>query len=193
MMTLTAYAARRGVSVKAVSKAVASGRLASSIVRDKHGAPKIADPEVADREWQENTRSSIDRPPLVPVPEGEHEECAPAPRPDDVPDYHESRARREAAAARREAALAELAERELAVHKGTLIDAAQARADVIGIFTIVKTRLLGIPSRVAQRLPHLAAEVVPLLDELLREALEDLADGRGAADEADADAESEAT
>jgi hypothetical protein len=42
MMSLTAYAARRGVSPKAVSKAVAAGRLDKSVVRDEHGAPKIA-------------------------------------------------------------------------------------------------------------------------------------------------------
>jgi phage terminase Nu1 subunit (DNA packaging protein) len=77
--------------------------------------------------------------------------------------------------ARREAALAEQAEIELARLKGTLIDVAQARADVINRFTIVRTRIQGVPARLAQRLPHLAAEVVPVLDGLLREALEELA------------------
>lgn len=182
-LTLTAYAARRGVSVKAVSKAVAAGRLVASVVRDKHGAPKIADPELADREWTAKTRSSIDRPPDPaddePLPPPPRRPAPPVPprATSDVPDYHESRARREAAAARREAALADVAELDAAERKGDLVPVEEARNQVTERFTIVRTRLLGIPSRLAQRLPHVAAEVVPVLDELLREALEELADG----------------
>lgn len=41
-----------GTSAAAVSKAVASGRLVKSVVRDHRGQPKIADPELADREWE---------------------------------------------------------------------------------------------------------------------------------------------
>src|SRR5690348_9655124 len=59
-MTLTAYATRRGVSPKAVSKAVAAGRLSASVTRDQHGAPKIGDPDLADREWEANTRARVE-------------------------------------------------------------------------------------------------------------------------------------
>src|SRR5678815_1744439 len=83
------------------------------------------------------------------------------------------------ARARREAALADLAELDVAERRGELISVEQARADVLDRFTTVRTRILGVPSRVAQRLPGLAAEVVPVVDELLREALSELADGDG--------------
>lgn len=166
-MSLRAYARRRGVSPEAVSKAVADGRLRAAVVRDARGAPKIADPELADREWDGNTRPRIDHAPSAP------------PAADDIDDadYHAARARREVAAARREAALAEMAELDLAERRGELIPVDQARADVFDKFTIVRTRLLGVPTRVAQRLPAIAADVVPVIDELLREALEELADG----------------
>lgn len=171
-ISLRAYAERRGVSPEAVSKAVAARRLRGSVVT-VDGEPKIADPELADREWEANTRPRADRvvantAPTTRPPAAE--------LPTDVPDYMESRARREAAAARREAAQAELAELDVAERRGELVSAAEARADVIDMFATVKTRILGVPSRVAQRLPRLAAEVVPVLDTLLREALEELSD-----------------
>ena len=175
---MRAYALRRGVSAEAVSKAVAAGRLDKSVARDKNGAPKIADPELADREWAANTRLAI--PPPGPPRPARNSVTAhripptPEPRPDGLPDLNTSRALRAAAGARREAAQADLAELELAAKRGRLIDADQARADVIAAYSVVKTRLLAVPSRVAQRLPHVARAVVPVVDELIREALEEL-------------------
>ena len=180
MMSLADYAKRRGVSAMAVSKAVAAGRLTASVVRDARGAPKIADPELADREWEANTRQRIERtasaptarvlrlvPPVAPSTVAEPL-VARAPRGSAATtDYNESRARREAA-------LAGIAELELTKRRGDLVQVNEARADVVARFTLVRTRLLGVPSRVAQRLPHLAGEVVPVLDALLREALEEL-------------------
>lgn len=202
MITLTAYAALRGVSVKAISKAVATGRLSASVARDRHGAPKIADPELADKEWAENTRTRIDRPPPIrqgtpaglsgvdnsskvdayagssPVPDTEmhapRRRRAELPDSDGIPDYNTSRAIKEAASARKEAAAADMAELDLAERRGELVPADQARAEVIERYTLTKTKLLGVPSRIAQRLPHLAAEVVPVADELIRETLEEL-------------------
>jgi phage terminase Nu1 subunit (DNA packaging protein) len=86
-----------------------------------------------------------------------------------------SRARREAAAARREGALADLAEMDVLERRGDLIPAADARAQVIDRYTVVKTKILGVPSRVAQRLPHVARADVAVIEDLLREALIELA------------------
>lgn len=100
-----------------------------------------------------------------------------SPAADTVPDYHVSHAIREAAAARREAAQAEIAELDLAERKGELVEVEEARSAMISKFTIVRTLILGVPSRAAQRMPMVATELVPVLDELLREALSELADG----------------
>lgn len=99
-----------------------------------------------------------------------------------TPDLNTSRALRAAAAARREAALAEIAELDLAERKGQVLDIDQVRADVIAKFSMVKTRLLGVPSRARQRDPSLTGRQVAMVDELIREALEELAAGadRGA-------------
>lgn len=176
-ISLRAYAKRRGVSPEAVSKAISDGRLRESVVF-VDGQPKIASYEVATIEWTANTRPRIDNPhPHRPEPA--------QPRADDVAlemspteaiaRYNVARALREESAARRESALADIAELEAGEKKGELVPVAEARADVIDKFTIVKTKILGVPTRVGQRVPHLAAEVVPVIDALLREVLEELA------------------
>lgn len=197
MMSLTEYAKRRGVSAVAVSKAVARGRLSASVARDERGQPKIADPELADREWEERTRKRVDMPPraviatprTVPPQRDESaddsdgwddseaiaaNEAPDSGLPGNIPPYHRSQAVKAYHSARKEAAAADIAEIDLAERRGQLVDAAGARQDVENAYTLVRTRLLGVPSQVAQRLPHLAGEVVPVVDALLREALEEL-------------------
>lgn len=180
-----AYARRRGCAVNAVQKAIRDGRLHESIVL-VDGDAKIADPELADREWDENTRqrpdyTAAEQPADAPATPQSEPRAAARPRqrgpdlPDGVPVYHVSQAVRAQAAARREAAAADLAELELAERRGQLVDATAARADVQQAYSLVKTRLLAVPTLVAQRLPQLAAEVVPVVESAIREALEELA------------------
>lgn len=186
-MSLRSYAKRRGVSVEAVSKAITAGRLRESVTT-VDGKPKIADAELADREWEANTRPRIDQPrppttkrgaPVAPIDVVVSDDET---LPPDVPNYNVSRAVREAAAARRENALADMAEIDVAEKRAELVPVADARADVINTFTTVKTKILGVPTRVAQRFPQHAAELVPVIDALLREVLEELSD-----DESDGD------
>lgn len=179
-LSLRAYAKRRGVSAEAVSKAITAGRLRESVILIG-GAPKIGNPELADREWDANTRPRVDHPP-PPSREQSRAAATAALAAGEVPDYNDSRAIREAHAARREAALADMAEIDVSERRGELVSVEDARRDVYDKFTIVKTKLLGVPARLAQRLPELARTVQPLAEELIREALEELA---GAASDAD--------
>lgn len=199
-LTLTAYAKRRGVSVKSVSRAIAAGRLVASVGRDHLGRPTIVDTDLADREWDANTQRRSDPPvvaserqgtparqsgdgspgePVVRAGSNPAPDTAPRAPVDDLPPgvlpLNTSRAIRAHALARRDTAHANLAELELARERGRLVDADAARADVEQAYSLVKTRLLRVPSDLAQRLPHLAAEVVPVLEELQRQALEELA------------------
>lgn len=189
-LTLTAYAARRGVSTVAVSKAVRTGRLSASVVRDERGQPKIADPELADREWTSNTRQRADLPPRASEPASSSRAAAPAPRqsepiaaverprsdapPGDFPPYNVSQAIRAHHQARREAAMADMAELELAELRGELVDAKEADAGYEEHVARAKTRLLGVPAQLGQRMPDIALRVVPVAKELIREALEEL-------------------
>ena len=181
MITLKAYAARRGVSAMAVSKAVATGRLNASVVRDHHGNPKIADPDLADKEWEANTRARVEyvAPAAKAAPEPSGRQSVPTSAPagpsPELAEYYAHRSAREGEAARRERLQADLAELTLAERRGEMIPTAQARRDVMERYTAVKTKLLGVPRRLAQQFPHLAAEVVPAVDAMMREALEELA------------------
>ncbi len=189
-MTLTEYAKRRRCSLKSVSLAASSGRLVASVGRSPSGrAVSILDPELADREWEVNTRRRADRPgPDVAIvdkliaaaqdrpPTGPHPqpEIMDLRDPRAVPPYNTSRDLRAAADARNAILRADLAELELAEKRGRLVDAEQARADVFARISMAKTRLLGVPTLVAQDAPDLAQRIVPLIERRVREALEEL-------------------
>lgn len=170
-ISLRAYARHRGVSPEAVSKAVKEDRLVESVVM-VDGKPKIFDLELADLEWKSNTR------PRMGYGSGDDEGDGPDPEmPDEtgLPSYEHSVRLRAMHAARREGALADIAEIDVAEKRDELVSVEEARAFMVDKFTVAKTRVLGVPTRIAQRLPELADQVVPVVKELLREVLEELA------------------
>jgi hypothetical protein len=88
----------------------------------------------------------------------------------DVPDYNEERARHE----REKRMLAELArqEKERELLRRDDVTAAWAAA-----VAMTRTKLLGVPSVVRARIPHLEIDEVEVITQLIREALEELAAG----------------
>lgn len=165
-MSCRAYAKRRGVSAMAVSGAIKEGRLRLSVVRDAFGQPKIADPDLADREWAAHT-DYTDSPQLAAPAVA----VAPAPDVGDVPPG-ETVATAAARAKHWEAKHRELKYREAAKE---LIPKREVVAAVVADYTACKTRLLAIPSRARQALPHLSHADMVVIEDLVREALEHLA------------------
>jgi len=90
---------------------------------------------------------------------------------DDAPPYEISRAKSE----QMRAALLEL---ELRQKEGALLPREQFERVSARVAAIVRTRLLACPSKAKHRLPHLSLHDVAVIDDLIREALEELADGR---------------
>jgi len=84
---------------------------------------------------------------------------------------------RAASLARRDAARAQLAEMQAAERSGELISAETAKQTWASVATIVKTALLAVPSRAKQQIPRLTLEEVAVLEELIHEALVEVADG----------------
>ncbi len=184
-MSCRAYAKSRGLSPNAISEAIRSGRLVKCLVRNEFGQPKIADAALADREMAENTDQTRARGPLfpalaapVPVLVASLPPSRPAfdiepPTTDKPPALQvEDNA---TATQRLKSAQADLAELKRDVERGELVLASEVKKKLEGVFASCKTRLLAIPSRARQALPHLVNADVLVIEDLVREALEDLA------------------
>jgi len=160
-----------GVSNAAVYRAVKEGRL--SVVATKDGR-ELINSETMRTEWDANTQRKIGVGPKPPAGQSNWPERrakrAPMRPADEVPDYNESRARTEFLKA-------ELLEIERAEKEGRLINADDVSAKWAELVTIARTKIMGIPSKAKQRMPDLSADDAVLLEEIVREALEDLAGG----------------
>lgn len=177
-MSCRQYAKRRGVSAMAVSVAIKNGRLVKSVVRDAVGNPKIADPDLADQEWAANTDATYraraaggDPRELVDPVLGQP--VAPLAPPTDAPGDGEpiDLASASARAKHWDAELKELKFKEAARE---LIPARDVEARLVDVFSSCKVKLLEIPSRAKQALPHLSVTDLQVLEDLLRESLEGL-------------------
>ncbi|MCH9836272.1 hypothetical protein K0U83_11455, partial [bacterium] len=85
-----------------------------------------------------------------------------------IPDYDESRARTEHLKA-------ELLELERKQKEGVLIAAAEVEAKWVEIIVMARTKILGIPTKAKQRIPDLDVDAIGVLDDIVRETLEELA------------------
>lgn len=190
-----------GATAQAVSKAIERGRLVRSVVRDHRGQPKISDPVLADREWADGTDHSkapasvkeraavrpssaaaAELPPrpavprrqsVVPVPDA----FAPSVDADDggaaVPPDDELSLTLESA--REKFWKARTAELDYRKRAGELVEAKELEGRLVDLFSGCQKKLLGVPSRARQQDPTLTPAHLALVEELIREALEDLA------------------
>jgi phage terminase Nu1 subunit (DNA packaging protein) len=189
-MSLRAYARHRGVSAMAVSDACKSGRLKECVVREPPdpatGKPGrvvgITSSMLADAEWAANTDVSK-------APAKEQDKAAQreavigggAPRAPETPpadgeeDVPEGTTVQNAGAAAKfwDAKLKELKFREAA---GELVNAERVKRKLGGLFAAIKTKLLGIPSRMRQTMPHLTADDELAIEALIRESCQELAE-----------------
>ena len=59
--------------------------------------------------------------------------------------------------------------------EGQLVRVEDVEREWLEIITMARTKLLGIPTKAKQRLPDLDTDAIGVLDDIVREALEDLA------------------
>lgn len=162
----------------AVSKAVKRGRLSKSVIRDEQGRPWVVDVDLADREWTGTTDLSKapaymrerTEPPRGGRPRKPAGEAPPAT--DDGPSLAE-------ATAAKNHWQAELARLKYQREAAELVPAAEVRGQIEKVFRACVTKLLAVPSRAKQALPHLSPSDLAELERLQREALEELAAGDG--------------
>ena len=154
------YAKHRGVSPEAVSKAVKQGRI--STVTDENGRRKI-DPNAADNEWAKNTDKAKIREPSAELDSDDEKPRGPS--------YAQSRAIREAFAAR-------LAKLEFEEKIGRLVDGDETRKLWVTVAAIVRTKVMGIPSKIRQVIPNISLDQYLVIERIVRETLEDVANER---------------
>lgn len=175
-MSIRAYAKRRGVSHVAVLNAIKKGRLGAGVQDGR-----IVDPDLADKEWERRTDLSRapsavkERAKASPPASSGSPSSLPAPS-GGAPSAHEGMSLTEASATEKiwRAKLAELKYRQDA---GELVPAKEVETRLQSLFTRIRTKLLGIPTRAKQAMPHLEPKDLGLFEQLVRETLEELADG----------------
>lgn len=157
-----------GCTKQNLSRAVKTGRLVRSIVRDERGQPKIADLELARRELAAST--DLSKAPGYVKARATGGEGAPPPEgleaPLDLNLAYET--------ARKMYWQAGESELKVRTRAGELVEAKKITERVFGVFTRLRTKLLGLPTRAKQQLPHLSTKDVAMVDSLIREALEEL-------------------
>ena len=158
-MTVTAFARWKGVSPKAVRQRIAAGALPKSVKRVK-GRRMVVDAELAVTEWEAHTRPRVSE--TAPPKNG----TSPA---KDLPPSALSRS-----TTREREARAKLAELDYERRSGTLVRAADVERRWAARVVAARTKLLGLSSRVQQRLAHLTLADLAVIDVLVREALEEL-------------------
>jgi phage terminase Nu1 subunit (DNA packaging protein) len=160
MLITKAEAARIiGVTNQAVAQAISAGRIETV---EREGRQWI-ERDGLEQRWQENSRKRM---PNI----RQHRPGRTAPPVSDVPDYNESRARTEWLKA-------ELMELERAEKEAELVRAEDVAKKWAEVVAITRTKIMAVPSKAKQRIPEIPADAFVALEEIVREALEDLADG----------------
>ena len=158
-MLVTAAQFSRDIKVTkaAVSKALKNGRLDEAIVNRDGKVWLLKDK--AFQIWEQTSDPSHPRARKKEVVSSNSE---------DPPSFNESRAKREAMMAR-------LAEIEVEEKEKLLVPSKEVKDAWVKLVTIAKNKVLGIPTKAKQRIPDLDKGAMNLLDEIVRETLEDLA------------------
>jgi len=157
LITRKEAAEQMGVTIHAVYMAIKQGRLTA--IKDNQGKIVINSDTMKD-EWK---RKSEPRP----TKKIEHKTYKSSQSATEYPEYGESKARTEHLKA-------ELVELERKKKKKSLVPVEEVNNTWQKIITNTRNKLLGVPSKAQQRLPDLDNSAVSCIDDIIREALEEL-------------------
>ena len=166
-----------GGTLAAVQTAIKAGRIKYLQV---DGAKKINQAE-ADIAWSETTnggQAAAQGKPLGPgAPAAPRLPTPPADPPTDDGDELPGGISYAGARAAREKYMAELAKLEFLEKSGKLVDAEAVARRWEQVIGISRTKVLALPSKIRTRLPKLTAADVAVVEQLVRETLDELAAG----------------
>ena len=161
LITRKEAAEKMGVTIQAVYMAIKQGRLTA--MEDNQGNIVINDDTMV-AEW--NKKSAFRQMKSNPQPSAPKRKRSSITS-DLIPEYEESRARTEHLKA-------ELLELERKQKEDSLVPLKEVQQKWTEVITTARTKLLGISSKAKQRLPDLDTTAVSCIDDIVREALEEL-------------------
>jgi phage terminase Nu1 subunit (DNA packaging protein) len=161
-MLVTKSEAARALNItpQAMTRAIREGRIKTKAAANGRDMIEL---EGLRERWALTTQTKINGARMVDEPPRR-------PSTEEVPDYNESRARTEFLKA-------ELLELERAEKEKRLVDAVEISQKWGEVVAIARTKILGIPSKAKQRIPDFPEDAFVILEDIVRESLEDLADG----------------
>ena len=162
LITRKEAAEKMGVTIQAVYGAIKEGRL-TAMTDDK--GKIVINSDTLEKEWYSKSafkrvRTTKDNNVVV------HKSRL-SKTDESIPEYEESKARTEHLKA-------ELLELDRKVKESELVPMEDVENKWSDIITNARTKLLGIPAKAKQRIPDLDANAVSCLDDIVREALEEL-------------------
>ena len=160
LITRKEAAEKMGVTIQAVYMAIKQGRLTA--MEDNQGNIVINDDTMV-AEW--NKKSAFRQ--MKTNPQSPPKRKRSSITIDSIPEYEESRARTEHLKA-------ELLELERKQKEDSLVPLKEVQQKWTEVITTARTKLLGISSKAKQRLPDLDTNAVSCIDDIVREALEEL-------------------
>lgn len=201
-LAVRAFARELGVTESCVRQGIASGRIPPSCVAlrtvgNGRRWPVITDPDRAARHWRDSRNPAQVRPAkpragrsAKPAPRGRAARTSRAAPAASTPGEPEETSAIEAMLAAGKLPTIEQSQRVINAYKartsklehdqraGELVNKADVAAEYAAMVVTTRNKLLGIPAKAKARAPDLTVEHVQLLDELIREALEALANGQ---------------
>ena len=158
-------AEKMGITIQAVYMAIKQGRLTA--MEDSQGNIVInSDTMVAEMKKNGQYRRMKNNA-VLPTTSTQPKKRRNSSTKDAIPEYEESKARTEHLKA-------ELLELERKQKEDSLVSMQEVQLKWTEIITTARTKLLGISSKAKQRLPDLDTNAVSCIDDIVREALEEL-------------------
>lgn len=199
LLTLPQYASHREKDQNAVRYAIRVGKLVDSVIKDDAGGILI-DRDLADKEWaprfnpkevspstqKKNKKKSKSKKKTKSKKKVEEEEAEFVPgREWDPRNPHDTSMLVPIAVSRmrREAYETELAKIKVEKELGVLVPAKGVEEEWVKISTLIKTKVLGMPSKARQKMPELTDQQYAVLELIAREALEEISESNDDSEE----------
>ena len=157
LITRKQAADEMGVTIQAVYMAIKQGRLTA--IKDNQGKIVI-NSDTMRNEWSKKSEPKL-------IKKIEHKTYKSSQSETEYPEYGESKARTEHLKAA-------LLEHERQEKEKSLVPVEEVNNTWQKIITNTRNKLLGVPSKAQQRLPDLDNSAVSCIDDIIREALEEL-------------------